>query len=104
MENIEIASRDYWFKMVGFLEHNQALIDVQSDGSPKVFFFGDTSRIFDEMSFLTVAEAEKGLTRNGFKCYRKEKEAQNFIACPQPPFSRGEHLNGAIYSSGKFWS
>ncbi|MBK6553085.1 MAG: hypothetical protein IPP18_15270 [Rhodocyclaceae bacterium] len=99
---VEIRSRDYWFKIVEFLQQNWALIDENPDGCT-VFFFGDTSGVFDRLSFPSVAEAEAALRRNGFARFSADKKAQEFIAIPQPPFHERPHPNGPIYSSGKFW-
>ena len=99
---VEIRSRDYWFKIVEFLQQNWALIDENPDGCT-VFFFGDTSGVFDRLSFPSVAEAEAALRRNGFDRFSADKKAQEFIAIPQPPFHERPHPNGPIYSSGKFW-
>ena len=99
---LEIRSRDYWFKIVEFLQQNWALIDEIPDGC-MVFFFGDTSGVFDRLSFPSVAEAEAALRRNGFARFVEDKKAQEFIAIPQPPFHERPHPNGPIYSSGRFW-
>ena len=100
---IEIRSRDYWFKIVEFLQQNWALIDEAPDRPAcTVFFFGDTSGVFDRLSFSSVAEAEAALRRNGFKRFTQDKKAQEFVAVPKPPFHEWLHPNGPIYSSGSF--
>ncbi|OGC77256.1 MAG: hypothetical protein A2Z27_01275 [candidate division Zixibacteria bacterium RBG_16_50_21] len=101
--HVEISSRDYWFKIVEFLQQNWALIDSSSDGGCTVFFFGDTSGVFDRLTFPTVAKAEKALHRNGFARFADDKKAKEFIAIPQPPFKESTHPNGQIYSSGRYW-
>ncbi len=101
--SIEISSRDYWFKVVEFLQQNWALIDSNSDGTCTVFFIGDSSGVFDRLSFSSDTEAKKALKRNGFASFTDDKEAQNFISVPKPPFKGWQHPNGLIYSSGKFW-
>ena len=101
---VEIQNRDYWFKIVEFLQQNWALIDESTDGKGcTVFFFGDTSGVFDRLHFSSVAEAEQALRRNGFARFAEDKKAQEFIAVPQPPFYEHPHPNGPIYSSGRFW-
>ena len=76
-EIVEIKSRDYWFKIVEFLQQNWALIDQQ--------------------------DSIRALKRNGFKRFADDTETQEFIAQPEPPFSRRPHPNGLIYSSGRYW-
>ena len=99
---VEIESRDYWFKVVEFLQQNWALIDPHGS-EVVVWFFGDTSGVFDEMTFAAEAEAVEALKRNGFQRYADDPKSQEFIAKPEPPFRRRAHPNGLIYSSGKFW-
>ena len=99
---IEILSRDYWFKVVEFLQQNWALIDPHESGVV-VWFFGDTSGIFDQMTFPTKIDAEEALTRNGFRRYADDPRSQEFIGVPKPQFRRSAHPNGPIYSSGRFW-
>jgi hypothetical protein len=99
---VEIDSRDYWFKIVEFLQQNWALIDPRKSGVV-VWFLGDTSGVFDEMTFPTQAEAVKALERNGFRRYADDPKSQEFIAKPEPPCHRRTHPNGRIYSSGRFW-
>lgn len=101
---IEIRDRGYWFKIVEFLQHNWALIDDDPPGEGCiVFFFGDTSVIFDRMRFFSRQEAELALRRNDFRLYDTDERAKDFIAKPEPPFWEGSHPNGPIYSSGRFW-
>jgi hypothetical protein len=101
-EHVPITSRDYWFKIVEFLQQNWALVDANDTGAV-VWFFGDTSGVFDEMKFLSVAEAEQALVRNGFRRYAEDAKAREFVAIPQPPYRRQHHPNGPIYSSGQYW-
>lgn len=101
---VEIRSRDYWFKIVEFLQQNWALIDETTDGKGcTVFFFSDTSGVFDRLLFSSIAEAEKALRRNGFAKYTDDEKTQEFIGIPSPPFHEHPHPNGPIYSSGKYW-
>ena len=99
---VEIHGRDYWFKIVEFLQQNWALIDEDASGCT-VFFFGDTGGVFDRLQFPSVAEAEEALLRNGFKRYDTDEKVKEFIAKPEHPFWEGSHPNGAIYSSGRYW-
>lgn len=99
---VEIVNRDYWFKIVEFLQQNWALIEESSTGC-NVFFLSDSSDVFDKIAFASVAEAETALRRNGFARFSDDKAAQEFIAIPRPPFHERPHPNGPIYSSGKFW-
>jgi hypothetical protein len=100
---VEIRSRDYWFKIVEFLQQNWALIDedLHGDGCA-AFFFGDTTGVFDRLPFPSATEAELAL-RNGFNRYEADTKAQEVIAKPEPPFHERAHPNGPIYSSGRYW-
>ena len=98
---VTITSRDYWFKIVEFLQQNWALIDETDDGVT-VWFVHDDSGVFDVLTFATLADAARALRRNGFERLADDAEAQTFIAPPLPPFTLGHHPNGPIYSSGRF--
>lgn len=100
---VEINSRDYWFKVVEFLQQNWALIDVNEDSTATVFFVNDTSGVFDQLIFPSSADAQKELRINGFKRFSEDKDAQKIIEAPEAPFNEAVHPNGPIYSSGKFW-
>lgn len=102
---VEIQSQDYWVKVVGMLEQNWALLEATDGKSAevRVFFVGDTSGVFDEMSFPSADEAIRALQKNGFGRYADDRELQSFIVPPAPPFGRAQHPNGAIYSSGRYW-
>jgi len=101
-KEVAIASGDYWFKIVEFLQQNWALIDTTECGVV-VWFLNDTSEVFDEMRFPSQLVAKDALRRNGFGRFLDDSEAQKAIAAPAPPFRRGPHPGGPIYSSGKFW-
>lgn len=103
-EAVEISSRDYWFKIVEFLQQNWALIDEDGRGAGcTVFFFGDTSGVFDRLRFPSIENAEIALLRNGFRRYDTDPQAQKVIRKPEPPFRDRPHPNGPIYSLGRHW-
>ena len=102
-DEVKITSREYWFKVVEMLQQNWALIEFLSDNEWIIYFFGDTSGVFDELNFKSKEEAITSLLRNGFKKHADDEEAQKFLFCPEPPFRRRSHPNGAIYSSGRHW-
>ena len=100
---IEIASRDYWVKIVEFLQQNWALIAPGSNAGVTVFFLHDLSGVFDRLSFSSQEEAEAALARNGFERFAENPSLRTFLMPPSPPFHEDEHPNGPIYSSGEFW-
>jgi hypothetical protein len=97
-----IGSRDYWFKVVEFLQQNWALVDCNDQGIT-CWFIGDTSGVFDEIIFPSMEEAARALMRNGFRRFADDAKAQAMMRPPEAPFTRRAHPNGRIYSSGKFW-
>ncbi len=101
-DEVKIASRDYWFKVIEFLQQNWALIDTTSEGVV-VWFMGDTGGVFDQIRFPSMNSAVVALERNGFKRYAEDQSAQKLIAVPAAPFRLSDHPNGPIYSSGRFW-
>jgi hypothetical protein len=101
-EEVPIQSRDYWFKVIEMLQQNWALIDSDAAGVV-VYFFGDTSAVFDEMRFPSQDSAMSALQTNGFQRFADDASASSCVRCPKPPFTRRPHPNGPIYSSGRFW-
>lgn len=101
-ECVSISSRDYWVKIVDFLQQNWALVDADDMGRSRVFFVSDVSGVFDDIVLPSAAEAADALARNGFRRFSISDDLQ-FLRPPEPPFSRREHPNGPIYSSGRFW-
>lgn len=84
-EPVNIRSRDYWFRIVEFLQQNWALVDEGAGRAGcSVHFVGDRSRVFDRLRFPSVSES--ALLRNGFRRYDEDEKAQELIAKPEPPF------------------
>lgn len=104
VQHVEIKGTDYWFKVIGMLQQNWALVDQDSDSDAcTVFFLHDAAGVFDRMRFPSVEETFRALRRNGFVRFADDQEAQKFIVPPSPPFFEAQHPNGPIYSSGRFW-
>jgi hypothetical protein len=101
-EPADIKSRDYWFKVVGMLQQNWAIIEQRDEGV-RVFFLDDASGVFDEIDFDTEGAAKKALAINGFGPFAGDGNAIKFLHPPPPPFHLKCHTNGRIYSSGRFW-
>lgn len=105
-EVVEIRSRDYWVKIVDFLQQNWALIAPCEKGCI-VYFIHDLSGVFDQMAFPSEMLAEIALRKNGFRRFNEETMKnpymKTYIAVPLPPFVKSLHPNGKIYSSGRFW-
>jgi hypothetical protein len=62
-----------------------------------------TRWVFDQIKFDSEDSAQQALSRNGFTRLADDKESQNFLTPPAAVFYVGNHPNGAIYSSGRFW-
>ena len=102
-EIVSIKSDDFWVKVVEMLQQNWALIEEKPDGGVYVHFIGDTSGVFDELSFPLADDATAALRRNGFEHFANDARLQSFLRPPEPPFHRQPHPNGPIYSSGRYW-
>lgn len=98
-----INSTNYWFKIVEFLQTNWALIEESEDGQATVSFIDDTSGAFDEIVFPSMEQAVAELLHNGFDMYSEATQVHGFLSPPKPPFKLVKHVNGDIYSSGRFW-
>jgi len=101
---IEITNRDYWFKVVGMLQQNWAIIEKHDNGdSCTVFFISDGSRVFDKIVFSSSIDARVGLKQNGFRLYSENYlQVQKFLTPPPPPF-HDPRCNVGPYSSGEYW-
>ena len=99
-ETVSIENYDPWMKVVDFMQINWATIEP-FDGGVRVYFIDGRSEVWDEMLFPDVNEAQFALLRNGFVLHRAETECS--FRPPQPPFVRGRHPNGRVYSSGRYW-
>jgi hypothetical protein len=99
---VSIRSRDYWFKIVDFLQHNWALVDTIAEGTT-IWFLGDTSGVFDKIECPSARDAEVALLRNGFRRFAGDADASKTMTPPAPPFHQQPHPNGPIYSNGRFW-
>jgi hypothetical protein len=103
-ENIAISSKDFWFKIVEFLQQNWALIEKDAESRACIIYFiHDGAGVFDQIQYPTTEEAEKSLSRNGFERYDKDPDAHKFIFPPGPPYFKDKQPDGNIYSSGRFW-
>ena len=103
-QKIEFSNNDYWFKIVGMLQQNWAIIESGNEQSDCVIYFiSDDAGVFDQIELGSLSEAKKQLRLNDFKRYTDDNEAQRFISPPPPPFHKTSHPNGLIYSSGKYW-
>lgn len=101
---VVLISNDFWFKIVGMLQQNWAVIEPCTSGvGYDVIFIQDASGVFDQISFESATTAQHTLVRNGFKQFADDKAAQKLLTPPSPPYMRKKHPNGPIYSSGKFW-
>jgi hypothetical protein len=89
----------YWVRIVEFLQQNWALIDESAAG-PVVWFVDDGGGVFDRITFVSQAFAEKGLRQNGFRPFLDDRQLRGFVGLPQLPFHPRPR---PIYSSGRFW-
>ncbi len=103
IEPLPISGGDLWVKVVDMLQQNWASIGPAASDGVRVHFVSDTGGVFDEMVFGSEAEAAAGLTRNGFRRLKDAPDLQSFLHAPEPPFLRGHHPIGRIYSSGRYW-
>jgi hypothetical protein len=99
---VSIESRDYWFKIVDFLQQNWALVD-ETTACATIWFMGDTGGVFDKIECPSAHDAEGALLRNGFRRFADNAEASSMMTPPAPPFHERPHPNGPICSSGRFW-
>jgi hypothetical protein len=87
-ETISLKSNDFWVKVVEMLQQNWALVEEKRDGGVCVYFIGDTSGVFDELSFPSADEAIAALRRNGFKLFAGDESLKSFLHPSEPPYHR----------------
>lgn len=97
-----LTNKNFWVKVVEFLQQNWALIEEEGNGV-RIYFISDTSGVFDQLTFESRAHAENALSRNGFSRFADDPQAKQFLNPPGSPYHHKPHPNGPIYSSGRFW-
>ena len=117
----EIKSQEWWFKVVGMLCHNWALIEEVGHGSVTVFFFHDDgqtkhaifpgykiyqlsgrSAIIDSLNFDSLNSAKNGLLRNDFEILEETPGPwDNHV--PPSNFYDARASESGIYSNGDYW-
>lgn len=116
-----IRSRDWWFKVVGMLCHNWALIDAHEDQSATIYFFHDMGvtkgpvpkyehgqlegrcAIVDSLDFANIGEAQAALRRNGFD--RLETNPGTWdLSEPIGIFFDARTSEEGIYSKSGYWT
>jgi hemoglobin-like flavoprotein len=102
-ERVDIQNKDFWVKLVGALQQNWAVIEPDG-GGVRIRFMTDASGVFDEIALASQPDAIDALRRNGFRHFADAPDLHAFLRAPEPPFSRIVHVNGPIYSSGRFFS
>lgn len=100
---MQLSDREFWVKIVDFLQQNWALVTPESAGTVKIHFMGDTGGIFDELNFQNVHLAREALARNDFEHFDSTPSLKEFLYPPSEPYHRWPHPNGPIYSSGRYW-
>jgi len=70
LDNSQIKNTVFWVKVVGFLQHNWAVIEEVEQNKVKIFFFDDNSQVFDELDFELLDDAAIALAKNGFDTLR----------------------------------
>lgn len=115
----EIQSRQWWFKVLGMLQHNWALIDEGSHGFATVYFFHDGEvgmgcygytrqqlkgryAVVDSLEFESVEIAKEALSRNGFRLHR-EGELLGSDVKPLGNFYDVRQFEEGVYSRQGHW-
>src|SRR5882672_9094144 len=97
---INIQSRDFWFKIVSVLGQNWALTEGPSGGSVKTYFLHDRSGAFDEISFSWAQDAAVALLRNGCRRYVEDQRAKRWCDHRRRP----SHHDSSRWADLLIWS
>jgi len=93
-----IESRDYWVRVVDFLQIHWALIEREGPKKSKIYFLTEVSGIFDEVVCHSTAAAEALLESNEFSRFSENVSVSMFDP-PPPPFWRREDGFGGVYTA-----
>ena len=84
-----IGGRDYWFKIVDFLQQNWA-VTFETEAGATIWFASATSGVFDSIE-SSAHYAEVALTKNGFRRFADDGSASTTMAPLAPPFHGPPH-------------
>jgi hypothetical protein len=121
----EIASRDWWFKVIGMLKQNWALLEQAPSGTVTAYFFHDEGKtlgsngkkpaspyrwwmlydrvaVVDSIPFPTREVAEAALRRNRFELVRREPGPWS-TKVPRGEMWDARRYEGGVYSQGGYW-
>jgi hypothetical protein len=116
----EIKSKDWWFKVVGMLCHNWALIEQTPDNKAIVYFFHDMGKtrqlvpnyehrtlqkragIIDSLEFNSLQDAHDALDWNSFERLEPNPGEWDMYVPPGNYYDARESEEG-IYSKGGYW-
>lgn len=116
----EIASADWWVKILGMLQHNWALIEQGPNGSATVYFFHDQGTtknrvagydfrslrnrraVVDSLNFSDEQKAQAALRNNGFERLAELDGPWNGEE-PKGIFFDASATEPGIYPKGGYW-
>jgi len=115
----KIKSRDWWFKVLGMLNHNWALIEKGMGDKVIVYFFHDLGNtkgfgggytrselenraaVVDSLRFKNLDLAMDALDLNGFQ--RLEENPGPWDGLPEGIFYDARATEEGVYSKGPYW-
>lgn len=108
----EATEADLWFKVVGMLMQNWAIVrdksaDEVQPGSGlagvEIVFFDDHGDVFDTLDYPSHAQAEHALAFNGFTPVTEQPDIKAAAGLPRFPLRRPSSSRRPVYSSGEYW-
>ena len=111
-----ISNRDWWFKVLGMLNENWALIE-ESPEKVTVYFFhscgttkmsigprnGPWAAIVDSLEFSNCNEALNALLRNGFSPFAEVSDTWEGNPPPEGRLYDAREKEPGIYSQEGYW-
>lgn len=111
-----ISSREWWFKVLGMLNENWALIEDTPEKATVYFFHssgmptmsikprnGPWSAIVDSLEFSDWESAANALSRNGFTQFSAIADAWEGNPPPEEKFYDAREKEPGIYSKQGYW-
>jgi uncharacterized protein (DUF1810 family) len=96
-------SQRLWVKVLGMLQQNWCVLELNPSRSVDMVFFDDHGKVFDWLPTPDVQSAHEVLHANGFSWMWTCSSFYNASGMPNLPKPDARERNRPVYSSGEYW-